>query len=78
MLSAVTPWNTWLSCEENVNVKRNAEIPHGYVFEVDPSKPTLENPIPLKKMGRFNHEAVAFDKFNNAYLTEDRSDGLYI
>ena len=27
-------------------------------------------------MGRFNHEAVAFDKFNNAYLTEDRSDGL--
>ena len=27
-------------------------------------------------MGRFNHEAVAFDRFNNAYLTEDRSDGL--
>ena len=72
----VTPWNTWLSCEENVNVKRNAEIAHGYVFEVDPSKPTLEAPKPLKKMGRFNHEAVAFDRFNNAYLTEDRNDGL--
>ena len=72
----VTPWNTWLSCEENVNVKRNSEIAHGYVFEVDPSKPTLESPKPLKKMGRFNHEAVAFDRFNNAYLTEDRNDGL--
>ena len=72
----VTPWNTWLSCEENVNVKRNAEIAHGYVFEVDPSKLTLEAPKPLKKMGRFNHEAVAFDRFNNAYLTEDRNDGL--
>ena len=72
----VTPWNTWLSCEENVNIKRNAKVPHGYVFEVDPSKPTLEAPTPLKKMGRFNHEAVAFDRFNNAYLTEDRSDGL--
>ena len=72
----VTPWNTWLSCEENVNVKRDAEVAHGYVFEVDPSKPTLEVPKPLKKMGRFNHEAVAFDRFNNAYLTEDRNDGL--
>ena len=27
-------------------------------------------------MGRFHHEAIAFDKFHNAYLTEDRSDGL--
>ena len=27
-------------------------------------------------MGRFYHEAVAFDKFQNAYLTEDRDDGL--
>ena len=27
-------------------------------------------------MGRFNHEAVASDTFGNAYLTEDRSDGL--
>ena len=25
----------------------------------------------------FNHEAVAFDTFGNAYLTEDRSDGSF-
>ena len=72
----VTPWGTWLSCEEYVNNKNTSQISHGYVFEVDPRKPYLESPRPLKKLGRFNHEAVAFDKYNNAYLTEDRSDGL--
>ena len=72
----VTPWGTWLSCEEYVNVKSKSQVSHGYVFEVDPKKPSLTSPSPLKKLGRFNHEAVAFDKFNDAYLTEDRSDGL--
>ena len=72
----VTPWGTWLSCEEYVNIKNTSQVSHGYVFEVDPRNPSLGSPNPLKKMGRFNHEAVAFDRFNNAYLTEDRSDGL--
>ena len=45
-------------------------------LKIDPRNPSLGYPNPLKKMGRFNHEAVAFDRFNNAYLTEDRSDGL--
>ncbi len=71
-----TPWGTWLTCEENVNTKRGNQTAHGYVFEVDPRNPSLNFPYPLKKMGRFNHEAVAFDKFRNAYLTEDRSNGL--
>ena len=31
----------------------------------------------IKELGASNHEAVAFDTFGNAYLTEDRSDGLF-
>ena len=73
-----TPWGTWLTCEESVNEKSTQEKPHGYVFEVAPnSKPKLQKAKPLKELGRFNHEAVAFDTFGNAYLTEDRSDGLF-
>ena len=73
-----TPWGTWLTCEESVNKKSTQEKPHGYVFEVDPNdKPNLQKAKPLKELGRFNHEAVAFDTFGNAYLTEDRSDGLF-
>ena len=73
-----TPWGTWLTCEESVNKKSTQEKPHGYVFEVAPNdKPNLQKAKPLKELGRFNHEAVAFDTFGNAYLTEDRSDGLF-
>ena len=72
----VTPWGTWLTCEESIDKKKANRIPHGYVFEVDPRNNSLSTPIPLKNMGRFYHEAVAFDKFQNAYLTEDRDDGL--
>ena len=71
-----SPWGTWLTCEENIAKKKKDKVSHGYVFEVDPKKEFLQNPVPLKMMGRFNHEAVAFDKYGCAYLTEDRSDGL--
>ena len=72
----VSPKDTWLTCEENISKKRKNKVPHGYVFEVDPRKDHLQEPIPIKRMGRFQHEAVAFDKYGNGYLTEDRSDGL--
>ena len=35
----VTPWNTWISCEETVETKSNNLIKnHGYNFEVIPSE----------------------------------------
>ena len=72
----ITPWNTWLTCEENIYSKQDNLVSHGYVFEVDPKKHELQDPIPLTQMGRFQHEAVAFDRYGIAYLTEDRNDGL--
>jgi secreted PhoX family phosphatase len=63
-----TPWQTWLTCEEIDEVWSK---PHGYVFEVDPW--TGGNAEPIKAMGRFEHEALAFDRRGTAYLTEDAS-----
>ena len=71
-----TPWGTWLSCEETEQ-KANATFQkdHGFVFEVDPFEPANNvNPVPLKAMGRFAHEAVAVDpQRGHVYLTEDAS-----
>lgn len=75
----VTPWGTWVTCEE-VNAERepNEEQWHGYNFEVKPtSEIGLVEPIPLRDMGRFRHEAVAVDPASGAvYETEDLGDGL--
>jgi len=44
---------------------------------VDSRSEGLVDPVPLKAMGRFRHEAVAVDPLTGfAYLTEDRDDGL--
>jgi secreted PhoX family phosphatase len=74
-----TPWGTWLTCEEDVTrASGSHEKDHGYVFEV-PASPeiALADPIPIKAMGRFYHEAVAIDPLSGiVYLSEDRHDGL--
>jgi hypothetical protein len=45
-------------------------VKHGYVYEVDPSRGG--NPRPIMALGRFEHEAVSFDRRGGtAYLTED-------
>lgn len=64
-----TPWGTWLTCEETVDV---AGKPHGFVFEVDPWRGG--NPEPIVGMGRFEHEAVSFGRDGTAYLTEDAGE----
>ncbi|WP_448245452.1 alkaline phosphatase PhoX [Thalassotalea agariperforans] len=75
----VTPWGTWLTCEETL-AKADGEISkdHGYIFEVPANATGLVNAKPLKAMGRFNHEAAAVDpKTGIVYLTEDKGDGLF-
>lgn len=74
-----TPWGTWITCEEvNEIAEPHAEKAHGFNFEVQPaSTPGLVDPIPLKAMGRFRHEAVAVDpRTSVVYQTEDVIGGL--
>jgi len=74
----VTPWGSWLTCEEAVAPASDRnEKSHGWVFEVPADAGELINPEPLTAMGRFNHEAAAVDpKTGYVYLTEDRGDSL--
>ena len=78
-----TPWGSWISCEETTigaairSQPNGTKIggfpkPHGYCFEVMASANNNLPPVPLKAMGRFEHEAIAVDpKTNIVYLTED-------
>jgi len=75
----ITPWGSWLTCEE---IFRGPEIglgkDHGFVFEVPSSETGLVDPIPLTDMGRFVHEATAVDPVTGfIYLTEDEDDSSF-
>ncbi len=78
-----TPWNTWVSCEEDIsNQLDNGDIvsrPHGYAFEVKAfgsRRPT--RPIPIRSMGRFRREAIAIDPVTTTvFQTEDRSNSCF-
>lgn len=74
-----TPWNSWITCEETVELAgETLAQDHGYCFEVPArAEPNVAEPRPIRAMGRFNHEAIAVDPASNVvYLTEDRGDGL--
>ena len=73
-----TPWGSWLSCEEDVTrAGDKVGQDHGWIFEVPANATGLVAAVPLKAMGRFNHEAAAVDPATgHIYLTEDREDGL--
>jgi secreted PhoX family phosphatase len=68
----VTPWGTWVTCEETTfDGTSVGGRKHGYNFEcsIDPNETTGE---PLVAMGRFAHEAVAVDPATGyVYQTED-------
>jgi hypothetical protein len=74
----ITPWGSWLTCEEDVSRAGGVLAQdHGWVFEVPANASGPVDPVPLKAMGRFNHEAAAVDPITgHVYLTEDRDDGL--
>ncbi len=74
----VTPWGSWLTCEETVEGPgRAASKPHGFVFEVPANETIPVRPAPLTAMGRFEHEAAAIDPATGiVYMTEDDADGL--
>jgi uncharacterized protein len=72
----MTPWDTWLTCEETEVVPsatNGLQRRHGYVFEVDPhDRVANRDPQPIRAFGRFAHEAVVIDpRERRAYLTED-------
>jgi len=72
-----TPWGSWLTCEETVEVLGQ---PHGYVFDVPVGSNGFQKAVPIKSMGRFAHEAVVVEPGTNiVYLTEDAgpTSGLY-
>ncbi len=66
----VTPWGTWITCEETVDPG------HGWNFEVGVE---AGDPTPLVDMGRFSHEALMVDpRTGYVYETEDSGDaGFY-
>ena len=78
----VTPWGTWLTCEEaptgpGQRYGDGLERNHGWGFEVPASARGLVDPVPLTAMGRFNHEAAAVDPATGiVYMTEDRDDSV--
>ena len=81
-----TPWGSWLSCEETftspgpntANGRRiGRDEMHGYIFEVPSGADELLDAVPLRDMGRFEHEAAAVDPVTGyVYLTEDRHHSL--
>lgn len=83
----VTPWGTWLSCEESEDRAGTdygdagtAQVDHGFIFEVLPDGPERQDPRPIKAFGRMAHEAVVIQTDGRAaYLTEDTStpNGLF-
>lgn len=83
----VTPWGSWLSCEELVTPSRFNDVykghpfylerAHGFVFEVPADGSS--NGRALTALGQFRHEAAAVDpRDGTVYLTEDHKPaGFY-
>ena len=72
----ITPWGTWLTCEEPGRGMRRLPD-HGFVFEVPAGATAQVEAKPLKAMGRFNHEAACVDPATGiVYMSEDKDDGL--
>lgn len=77
----VTPWGSWLTCEETtIKAVDGRSRDHGWVFEVPARSRGLVKAVPLKAMGRFQHEAACVDpRTGIVYMTEDSfgTNGLF-
>lgn len=76
----MTPWGTWLSCEEvdfTVNTPGAPPSHAGRVFECSPTDRGGRSARELPMLGRFKHEAASFDALGRVYLTEDLPDGCF-
>lgn len=84
----VTPWGTWITCEETPNgpdanvsflgEELTLKQQHGFLFEVpyDRGPGEMEVGVPIRKAGRFAHEAAAVDPHTGyVYTTEDNFAG---
>ena len=69
----VTPWGSWLTCEEiQARGARFGARDHGFVFEVPSPLLGASTASPIVAMGFMKHEAVAVDsRTGYVYLTED-------
>jgi secreted PhoX family phosphatase len=66
-VGGMSPWKTWLTCEE---------VDRGRVVECDPFG--QKAPVVRNALGWFDHEALTFDTNTGyVYLTEDKSDGRF-
>lgn len=79
----VTPWGSWLTCEEaptgpGQRYGDGLAVNHGWTFEVPGNATGLVDPVPLTAMGRFNHEAACVDpETGYVYQTEDMDDSSF-
>ncbi|MEP0393258.1 MAG: alkaline phosphatase PhoX [Erythrobacter sp.] len=79
----VTPWGSWLTCEEaptgpGQRYGDGLALNHGWTFEIPGDATGLVDPVPLRAMGRFNHEAACVDpETGYVYQTEDKSESAF-
>jgi hypothetical protein len=77
----ITPWGSWLTCEEtNAGTPQGWTMQHGYAFDVPFAADATVPAVALPALGRFAHEAIAVDPATwIVYETEDSGDnsGFY-
>ena len=76
----VTPWGTWITCEETNQFNAGTGKQHGYNFEVSAfANGEVIKAMPLYGLGLLYPEAVAIDPETSiAYITMDRNpSGLF-
>jgi secreted PhoX family phosphatase len=76
----VTPWGTWLTCEEsNLGPSSSLNKQHGYIFEIPADANSEVSAPPLVHLGLHYPEAAVVDpKTGIVYITSDRGPcGLF-